>query len=189
VETSPEAAGQMNLVQTLVAANVALTGIGLFGLLMWLNRQIQALRGTLDAQKNTISAFTLTRSMFDPSEWRKRFEDYRKLVDLEKEAIQISAEQSAEEAVGASSGSSAAVVAMLLGDLLPLAMFFLLTLPPEDREKEIGELPQPLRAPLRKLLQQSTKRYPFLRDAVPVQLFWSEPRGLSDYPETAFPDR
>jgi hypothetical protein len=101
-----------NLVQILVAANTAITAIGLGGLVAWLRRQIGALKGAVEAQEKTISAQaeqmsglkTLVTTMetvlksIDEPKMLERMKAYQEIVDREKEAVlRVEAAQIAEE--------------------------------------------------------------------------------------------
>jgi hypothetical protein len=89
------------LVLILVAANVAITAIGLSGLVAWLRRQIGALKGAVEAQEKTINAQatqmsglqTLVTAMdnvlksIDEPKMLERMKAYKAIVDREKEAV------------------------------------------------------------------------------------------------------
>jgi hypothetical protein len=62
--------------------------LGLVVLGFWTKRWICSLQGTVNAQKETISALKEIINTTDTPEMLKRFESYRKLVDHENQALQ-----------------------------------------------------------------------------------------------------
>ena len=88
------------LILIFVAANAAITAIGFGGLIVWMRRQIGALKGAVEAQEKTISAQaqtvkglqTLLTTMdavlksIDEPKLLERMKAYKEFVDREKEA-------------------------------------------------------------------------------------------------------
>ena len=63
-----------------------ITVLGLGGVLVWMRRTVKAMKGTMDAQKETIDTLRTILEAADVPKMTERFKAYRELVDHEKEA-------------------------------------------------------------------------------------------------------
>ncbi len=63
-----------------------ITVLGLGGVLVWMDKTINAMKGTVHAQKETIDTLRTILEAADVPKMAERFKSYRELVDHEKEA-------------------------------------------------------------------------------------------------------
>jgi len=130
--------------------------LGLIILAVFMKRWIDALKGTVDTQQQTIAALKSLMDASDTPAMLKRFESYRRLVDHEKQAIQENFERAlAEQKIKIS--ESQIETGNLFGSVYEIASRLMPYVPIEDRQKllETSDIAPALIKPLARLADEA----------------------------------
>jgi hypothetical protein len=145
-----------------------ITVLGLGGVLVWMGKTIKAMKGTVDAQKETIGTLRTILEAADVPKMAERFKAYRELVDHEKEAItkKLAAEFE-QEKVKLTSGSKLFVETgqALMRALLDFGTSALPYVPKQQRRDFIERIDVPGTGPvLKEALHRYAEQAPDLSD-------------------------